>query len=138
MKEAYNNLQKKIMDEVVDKRTGEMFLIYSENAPLFCSVPSTAFQCRQMVGYALTEGLVRPQKSLFSAKKSKRDGYFLLQRRKGSGEVKVSAVGKDLEKAKAQFKKVSKKSNKMIAALMDKNGKLIEKTVTNPEKKGDA
>lgn len=26
----------------------------------------------------------------------------------------------------------------MIAALMDKNGKLLEKTVTNPEKKGDA
>lgn len=101
MKEAYNNLQKKIMDEVVDKRSGEMFLIYSENAPLFCSVPSTAFQCRQMVGYALTEGLVRPKKSLFPSKKSKKDGYFLLQRRKGSGEVKVSAVGKDLEKAKA-------------------------------------
>ena len=78
MKTAYNQLEQKVKDEIVDKRSGEMFLIYSENAPLFCSVPSTSFQCRQMVGYALTEGLVRPKKGIFNAKKSKKNGYFLL------------------------------------------------------------
>lgn len=51
--------------------------------------------------------------------------------------MKLSAVGKDLQKAKGSFQKVAK-NKKMIAALMDKSGKLIEKTITNPKKEGDA
>ena len=86
MKMAYDSLSKKILDDVVAKRTGEMFMMYSESGPLFCSVPSTAFQCRQMLGYALSEGLIKPDagalpgKSLAQKgkKHSKKGQYFLL------------------------------------------------------------
>lgn len=66
MKLAYDSLSKKIMDEIVAKRTGEMFMVYAETGPLFCSVPSSAFQCRQMLGYGLTEGLIKPDKGVFA------------------------------------------------------------------------
>lgn len=87
MKLAYETLSKKILDDVVGKRTGEMFMVYAETGPLFCSVPSSAFQCRQMVGYALTEGLVKPEQGVFkngkslaqkNKKKSKKGQYYLL------------------------------------------------------------
>jgi len=137
MKMAYDTLKERIMKEIVEKRTGEMFMVYAETGPLFCSVPSTAFQCRQMAGYALTEGLYKPGKGLFSGKKSDPDAFYLLQRRKGSGQVRMTNAGTDLAKAKELFAKASQ-NKKLIVALMDSNAKLVEKTVTNPSKQGDA
>jgi hypothetical protein len=86
MKMAYDTLSKKIIDEVVAKRTGEMFMMYAETGPLFCSVPSTAFQCRQMLGYAMSQGLVKPDAGALPGKslsqKGKKHGhkgqYYLL------------------------------------------------------------
>lgn len=93
MKSAYDDLSKKIKEEIVDKRSGEMFMIYADSGPLFCSVPSRAFQCRQMVGYGLAQGLIKPEQGLFQKKKSHNNDFYLLQRRKGSGHVKLSSVG---------------------------------------------
>lgn len=90
-----------------------------------------------MAGYALTEGLVKPEKGLFHGKKAGKDAYYLLQRRKGSGRVRLTSVGTDLSEAKQSFAKAAE-NKKLIVALMDTDAKLIEKTVTNPTKEGDA
>jgi len=65
MKMAMDRLNQLIMKEIVEKRTGEMFMVYAETGPLFCSVPSEAFQCREMSGFAVTHGLVDPERALF-------------------------------------------------------------------------
>jgi len=51
--------------------------------------------------------------------------------------VKLTRAGHKLAKAKESFEKASQ-NKKLIVALMDKNGKVVEKTVTNPTKEGDA
>lgn len=56
---------------------------------------------------------------------------------KGSAQVRLRPVGHNLEKAREVFKKASK-NKKMIVALMSSDGKLVEQTMTNPKKQGDA
>lgn len=65
MKMAMDRVNQLIMEEIVAKRTGEMFMVYAETGPLFCSVPSKSFQCREMSGYAVTHGLINPETALF-------------------------------------------------------------------------
>jgi hypothetical protein len=43
MKLAMDRLNHLIMKDIVDKRTGEMFMVYAETGPLFCSVPSESY-----------------------------------------------------------------------------------------------
>lgn len=137
MKMALKRLSQLIIKEIVDKRTGEMFMVYAETGPLFCSVPSMAFQCREMSGYAVTHGLYSPDRALFHGDKANKDQYHLLQRAKGSPQVRLRPIGHNLSRAKELFKKASK-NKKMIVALMGSDGKLIQQTVTNPKKQGDA
>lgn len=137
MKMALKRLNQIIIKDIVDKKTGEMFMVYAETGPLFCSVPSMAFQCREMAGYAVTHGLYSPDRALFHGDKANKDQYHLLQRVKGSAQVRLRPIGHNLSRARELFAKASK-NRKMIVALMDKDGKLIEQTVTNPKKQGDA
>lgn len=49
----------------------------------------------------------------------------------------MTPAGHQLAQAKASFSKATQ-NKKLIVALMDKDAKVIEKTVTNPTKKGEA
>ena len=138
MKMAMHHLNQKIKQEIVDKRSGEMFMVYSNTGPLFCSVPTLAFQCREMTGFAITHSLIDPASTLYSSHKPSPSGYHLLQRAKGTPHVKLSSLGAaDLKQARRVFGQVARNKN-LIVALLDSKGNLVDRTVTNPKRKGEA
>jgi len=136
MREAYESLKNAVEKEIAGKRTGEMFMLYAETGPLFCSVPSRALQCRQMFGYALTKGLIKPHSRFINAKRA--PGVYYLLRRRSRGTVTLRRLGTDLARAKEAFARATKGRGHPRVALLDSNARLVEKTVTDPRKTGDA
>lgn len=118
----------------VESKKDYQFLTYSENGPLTCSQTAAHWQCREMLGFALTQGLIKPNKHFIDSKLE--DQFYVMVRNEKTKEIKFIKAGSDKEEAVKQMKKLTKKSS-TIGVVLDSNAQMVEKTLTNSHSKGN-
>ena len=57
------------MENFVKSSDNFQFLVYSNSAPLACSLKKENKICKEMIGYVLTHGLMKPNQSFIDSSK---------------------------------------------------------------------